>query len=78
MKSVGLITVMLVLVPSTALLAPPRGHHGRHHMMRMGNFDNSDTNNDGKISKKEWKKFHEEVFEDMDDDNSGSIESNEW
>ena len=38
----------------------------------------ADINKDGKISKEEWTKHHEVMFEQMDTDKDGFVEKTEW
>ncbi|MBM9591017.1 EF-hand domain-containing protein [Leptospira sp. 201903075] len=72
MKKILTILVSVGFLSAVSVFAHDREGHGKNGMAG-GHFKKMDTNNDNKVSKEEWQKFHDGFFTELDKDADGSV-----
>lgn len=74
---IGMQLILVVCMAlSLSLFAHDKDAPGKG-MMAGEHFKKMDTDGDKKISKEEWQKFHDGMFQEMDKDADGSISFDE-
>ena len=54
------------------------GDLGGHHFRVKGSFDHADSNNDGRISRDEWFRESEHVFQQLDENGDRTLTTKEF
>ncbi len=81
MKKKILILVNIILL-AVFILPLTSKHHGKHGKKRMrsgkqSQMEKMDIDKSGKVSKTEWKKYHDKKFKEIDTDKNGEIDKEE-
>ncbi|TGK52465.1 hypothetical protein [Leptospira bouyouniensis] len=76
MKKILTILSVLTFVIPMFLFAQNNDGKGKK-LMAADHFKKMDTDNDKKVSKEEWQKFHDGFFLELDKDGDGSISFDE-
>lgn len=88
MRNATLTTVLFtaaLVTSSVALADKPMGKVGHingdlggHHFRVDGSFDHADSDNDGSISRQEWFKESENVFQQLDENGDRALKPEEF
>lgn len=72
MKKILSLFVCFTFLLTGSVFAHDRDGKGKHPMAGE-HFKKMDTNDDKKVSKEEWQKFHDGFFQELDKDGDGSV-----